>query len=111
MASRVFSAKQLCGRGRKRRESCGSLVNALGCSAPGTTARDRQSKIGTGSVASVKFHLAKSVSGDLPVPFFDGSRRPHLRKKGTGTVAATFLPLPYRFAPRSQSRFSANLAL
>ncbi len=26
----------------------------------------------------------------VPVPFFDGPRRRRLRKKGTGTVAATF---------------------
>ena len=35
-------------------------------------------------------------------PFSTG----HLRKMGTGTVAATFLPAQYRFVPRSQSPFS-----
>jgi hypothetical protein len=33
-----------------------------------------------------------------------------VREKGTGTVAATFLVIPYRFVPRSQSPFPANLA-
>ena len=49
----------------------------------------------------------KRPPATVPVPFFDG---PPLRKKGTLAVAASFLLTQHRFAPRSQSPFSANPA-
>ena len=64
----------------------------------------RQSQMGTGSVASMKMRIRMRPPATVPVPFCDGPSVCH-GKMGTGTVAMTFLPILYKFAPRSQSPF------
>ena len=53
---------------------------------PSFAAQDRQSKMGTGSVASITACLGARSLATVPVPFFDGPPA-QMRKRGTGSVA------------------------
>ena len=69
-----------------------------------STSPNRQSQMGTGSVASMNTRVQERPPATVPVPFCDGP--PACRgKRGTGTVAMTFPPILSRSAPRSQSPF------
>ncbi len=73
--------------------------------------KDRQGRpLQPEAIQEAVLRYGRAVASIPPAPYAGHAWHWPGRKKGTGTLAATFLPLPNQLPPRSQSPFSADPA-